>query len=230
MLDLLMVGSPDRGETLDFVTPLWSLSEPADSPGVLTVGALSSTVPLGAAPFSSRGPTADGRSKPEVLSPTGGTFPTGSAFSGTSAAAPHVAGVAALLREALPVLTASELTRELLSRSIDLGRGTPGAPEVLAGLGTPGGLGPLLPTGAAQSRFIGVQPRGGGLALLVYVGPNGYPPRFGHLLTPNRTPLAYFRFDQATQTFDRYIVGAPSQVQTLASLSGGEAYVVRFGE
>jgi subtilisin family serine protease len=229
-LDLLLVGSPDRGESLDFVSALGSLSEPADNARVLTVGALGGGSPLGAAPFSSRGPTADGRAKPEVLSPTGGAFPSGSAFAGTSAAAPHVAGVLALLREGLPGLGPRELTRELLLRSIDLGRGTPGAPEVLAGLGSVNGLGPLLPAGAAQARFIGSPPRGSGLSLLVYLGPSGYPTRFAHLLEPGRTTLAYFRFDEATQTFDRYIVGAPSQVQTFTTLSSGTAYVVRFGD
>ena len=229
-LDLLMVGSPDRGEELDFVTLPSSLSEPADHRGVISVGALGPGAPLGAAPFSSRGPTADGRAKPDVLSPTGGTSPAGSAFAGTSAAAPHVAGVLALLREGLPTLPPADLARELLSRSIDLGRGTSTAPEVLAGLGSVRGLGLVLPPGAAQSRYIGTPPAAGGLALLVYVGPTGYPTRFGHLLAPGHTPLAYFRFDEATQTFDRYIVGAPGQVQTFDRLTTGTAYVVRFAE
>jgi subtilisin family serine protease len=227
-LDLLMVGSPDRGDEIRIVTPGSSLSEPADNPGVVTVGALNIAVPLGAAPFSSRGPTADGRAKPDVLSPTGGTVPSSSAFTGTSAAAPHVAGMAALLGEAVPAFGGPEIARELRTRSIDLRRGDPGAPEVIAGLGSTFGLGPLLPVGAAQARFFGSLPRGEGLALLVYAGPNGYPPRFGHLLTPNRTPLAYFRFDEATQAWDRYIVGAPARVQTLDALSSGGAYVVRF--
>ncbi|MSP22326.1 MAG: hypothetical protein EXR66_04820 [Dehalococcoidia bacterium] len=229
-LDLLIVGSPDRGESIDFVTPLGSLSEPADHPGVVSVGALGSGAPLGAAPFSSRGPTVDGRAKPEVLSPTGGVLPSGSAFAGTSAAAPHVAGVLALLREGLPTLPPQEVARELLVRSIDFGRGAPGAPEVLAGLGAVSGLGRLLPPGANQARYIGVPPRRGGRALLVYVGPTGYPTRFGHLLSPGQTPRAYFRFDQATQDFDRYIVGAPAQVQTFDVLTSGTAYVVRFAE
>ena len=53
---------------------------------------------------------------------------------------------------------------------------------------------------------------GAGLALAVYQGPDGYPLRFAHLLTAPRRASAYFRFDEETQSFDHYIVGAPSRV------------------
>jgi subtilisin family serine protease len=58
--------------------------------------------------FSSQGPTLDGRLKPDVSGIDGvsisgaGRFP--SPFFGTSAAAPHVAGVAALVLQAAPCL------------------------------------------------------------------------------------------------------------------------------
>ena len=62
--------------------------------------------------FSSLGPTIDGRQKPDVsaidgVSVTGaGAFP--SLFFGTSAAAPHVAGIAALAAQAAPCLLGSD--------------------------------------------------------------------------------------------------------------------------
>ena len=51
--------------------------------------------------FSSRGPTDDGREKPEICGYDGVSTPGGT-FSGTSASAPHVAGMAALLLDANP--------------------------------------------------------------------------------------------------------------------------------
>ena len=57
-------------------------------------------------PFSSRGPTVDGRQKPELSAPDGVRTSTLSPFYGTSAAAPHAAGVGTLLLDANPTLSA----------------------------------------------------------------------------------------------------------------------------
>ena len=57
LLSLLLLGSPDRGEQLDAFVPAGSLSQPADHPGVISVGALAASGAI--APFSSGGP--DGR-------------------------------------------------------------------------------------------------------------------------------------------------------------------------
>ena len=71
------------------------LTLPGDTRGGISVGAIVD----GLAPdYSSRGPTNDGRTKPDVVAPTGVYTSTGryTPFTGTSAAAPHVSGLAAL--------------------------------------------------------------------------------------------------------------------------------------
>jgi len=81
--------------------PDGSIATPGDAAGSLTVGA-ATWGDLKVADYSSRGPTEDGRQKPEIVGPTYVTsnlaFPgTG----GTSASTPHVAGAAVLVRQQL---------------------------------------------------------------------------------------------------------------------------------
>lgn len=87
------------------------INTPADAPGVLAVGAVSASGKI--AGFSSRGPTADGRTKPDVVTMGVGTraanflkdSSTYIGFSGTSASAPLATCAAALLLSARPELT-----------------------------------------------------------------------------------------------------------------------------
>lgn len=71
-----------------------SLTLPADCFVCLAVGAYDET--LGAAAYSSRGPSNDGRVKPDLVAPTDVATISMPSFSGSSAAAPHVTGLMAL--------------------------------------------------------------------------------------------------------------------------------------
>ena len=78
---------------------------PADAPGILTVGAVNNK--RHRAIFSSYGPTADGRIKPDVcalglMTAVGGLNGMPSVASGTSFSAPLMAGMTACLRQAFP--------------------------------------------------------------------------------------------------------------------------------
>jgi len=86
---------------------------------VIGVGAVGFTTALTwcQMPFSTQGPTTDGRLKPELVAPTAYVSPlTGQVFSGTSASAPLVAGIVAWLRAQVPGATTDQL-REALCRS-----------------------------------------------------------------------------------------------------------------
>jgi subtilisin family serine protease len=91
---------------------------PADADSILAVGAVDSAGII--AGFSSRGPTADGRIKPDVCAQGVATFCANAdainayaEWSGTSLATPIVAGIAALIMEAHPDWTA-QMVREAI--------------------------------------------------------------------------------------------------------------------
>ena len=98
-----------------------SVTEPASSPYAFAVGA-ADVADGSLETFSSRGPTIDGRVKPEM---TGWDCTSSNlsefvgAFCGTSAAAPHVAGAAALAKSADSALTPAGLKAFLLARAND---------------------------------------------------------------------------------------------------------------
>ena len=112
-----------------FITP------PADADSVLAIGAVLPNRSY--APFSSVGPTADGRIKPDVSAQGVGTVIgniTGGAStgSGTSFSAPLIAGMAAVLWQEFPSLTAQQLIR-VLQKAGDQAAN----PDALLGYGIP---------------------------------------------------------------------------------------------
>jgi serine protease AprX len=141
---LVVAAAGNRGPEAD------TISKPGDDPFVLTVGAAdvrgtTSRRDDVVAPFSSRGPTADGVPKPDLVAPgtsivsvrapgsladvdrpearVGTSYFKGT---GTSQAAAIVSGIAALLFEADPSLTPDEAKAALVGSSSGLG-GQPGA-------------------------------------------------------------------------------------------------------
>ena len=101
--------------------PWQTISVPADADSVLAVGAVDTLRTIGG--FSSHGPSADGRVKPDVCAvgvQTALINPSGTIINsnGTSFATPMLAGLAACLWSALPTENAMQI-RERILRSAD---------------------------------------------------------------------------------------------------------------
>lgn len=94
--------------------------EPAISPSAFSVGAVDFRNDS-ARRYSSRGPTKDGRIKPDFSAPDGVRTTTFRPFFGTSASSPHVAGVAALVKSIRPSWGPKEIADFLASRAVDRG-------------------------------------------------------------------------------------------------------------
>jgi serine protease AprX len=108
-----------------------AITDPGNAEGIVTVGSTHRQDPhtYGVSYFSSKGPTGDGREKPDLVAPgekisaptPGGDY---KGKDGTSQATAHVSGVAALLMARHPELVAqpAEVKRILCRTATDLGR------------------------------------------------------------------------------------------------------------
>ena len=108
----------------------FSITDPGNADGVITVGATHRESPhtYGVSFFSSRGPTGDGRMKPDLVAPgerIRAPFREGwGDLDGTSMAAPHVSGAAAMLMARYTELIGHprQIKKILCDSATDLGR------------------------------------------------------------------------------------------------------------
>jgi len=121
-----------------------SITNPAESAntGLLAVGAAGRNDNIDnpfdtsiIEPFSSQGPTPDGRLKPDIVGADGGQTETllsygipNGYFLGTSQASPHIAGLAALVNQNYPNYTPQQITNYLKTHAEE--RGVAGADNV----------------------------------------------------------------------------------------------------
>ena len=107
---------------MEYFTLYGSIENPAESanPGLLAAGAAPWGTNSEIEPFSSRGPTPDGRTKPDLVgadrADTVAYGPAG--FPGTSQGSPHVAGLAALVLQHFPAYTPAEVAQYLKDNAV----------------------------------------------------------------------------------------------------------------
>ena len=143
LLKYVLRSSADEGTIDEYATNSGTIYGHAAAATAIAVGAVPYDAPGEIEPFSSQGDvtiyfdpqgnrlaTPEVRHKPDVVAPDKvATSLSGfQPFSGTSASAPHVAGVAALLLDANPHLTRAEVYNILTSTATDLG--SPGRDSV----------------------------------------------------------------------------------------------------
>ncbi len=108
------------GPDLEFATLSGSIGNPAESAnsGMLAAGAAPWFDTRSIEDFSSRGPTPDGRTKPDIVGADGADSSAyDGSFWGTSQAAPHVAGMAVLVRQRFANYSPRQVTNYIKSNA-----------------------------------------------------------------------------------------------------------------
>jgi len=113
-----------------------SAAVPTDASNVISVGAVDYRT-YSSEDYSSEGPTNNGNSVPKIVGPDGvSTLAYGSEpFLGTSAAAPHVAGLVALLLEKDPSLSRQQVVDQVLNNADKNSVGLSGTFDNIVGYG-----------------------------------------------------------------------------------------------
>ena len=167
-----------------------TVGSPGAAASAVTVGAMSDLGEGGfrLASFSSRGPTADGRVKPDIVGPgvgiTSAATGTGTGYassSGTSMASPFVGGVALLMLEANPTLAPAAVKARLMATAVDWGLPGPDAEygsgrldayAAIAAAGAPIASPPAVPAHIVRDVTV---PSAGTADLPVVVVDTGFP-------------------------------------------------------
>ncbi len=155
----------------------YTTGSPAAAEKVITVGAMADCGEKGfyLADFSSRGPTADNRTKPDVCAP-GVNIAAAKrmtknkyvAYSGTSMATPFIAGVCGLMLDANINLTPTQVKNIISNtaqdwgptgKDIDYGFGRNQAYEAIKSAGGYTGTGPAVPPHIYVSEYLGASGR-----------------------------------------------------------------------
>lgn len=140
-----------------------TLNSPSDAKGILAIGSVNRE--LNVSGFSSRGPTGDGRTKPDLAAFGGGTVLIRSNgevgySNGTSFSAPQIAALAAGLWEAKPEWNKDKLIESLLNSGNQAEE-----PDNLLGYGIPNFF------DALYGEILGVDDKGEDLVWKVYPNP-----------------------------------------------------------
>ena len=108
---------------LEHYTPSGSIGTPAESanPGLLAVGAAPVSDTSTIEPSSSRGPTPDGRVKPDIVGVAGANSKIWGRWDATSQSSPHVAGLAALVKQRFPTYTPQQVAQYLKTNAEERG-------------------------------------------------------------------------------------------------------------